>query len=263
MIPERSFQNASWKSEVVESSLWRGLAACFGLRRIALKAEIDNGNTRESRVSMLLNEGHLDSWVTVIENGIHYNFDITKVMFCSGNCTERMRYSLFNAKDQVVVDLYCGIGYYTLPLLVHAGAKLVYACELNPHSVAALRKNLDLANISSKRYQILEGDNRITSSSICGVADRVSLGLLPSSKDGWPLAIQVLKPCGGWLHIHENVHEEILKSGEWVSFCVSTLEKLSEEKGKPFEFSVTHIEKVKSYAPRIYHIVLDIFCTAK
>ena len=30
-------------------------------------------------------------WVEVIENSISYGFDVTRVMFCSGNCTERMR----------------------------------------------------------------------------------------------------------------------------------------------------------------------------
>lgn len=30
-------------------------------------------------------------WVEVIENSIRYGFDVTRVMFCSGNCTERIR----------------------------------------------------------------------------------------------------------------------------------------------------------------------------
>lgn len=36
------------------------------------------------------------------------------------------------------------------------------------------------------------------------VADRVSLGLTPTSRPGWPLACAVLKDCGGTLHVHEN-----------------------------------------------------------
>lgn len=38
-----------------------------------------------------------------------------------------------------------------------------------------------------------------------GVADRVLLGLLPSSKGGWATALAALKPQGGFLHLHENV----------------------------------------------------------
>ena len=39
-----------------------------------------------------------------------------------------------------------------------------------------------------------------------GVADRVNLGLLPSSEAGWPAACAALNPAsGGWLHVHGNV----------------------------------------------------------
>ena len=60
-----------------------------------------------------------DGWVELIENGITFGFDLTRVMFCSGNCTERMRMGREAVRGQVVVDLYCGVGYYTLPFLVH------------------------------------------------------------------------------------------------------------------------------------------------
>ena len=37
-------------------------------------------------------------------------------------------------------------------------------------------------------------------------ADRVNLGLIPSSEEGWPIACAALKSStGGWLHIHGNV----------------------------------------------------------
>ena len=149
-----------------------------------------------------------EGWVEVVENGISFSFDITRVMFCSGNCTERMRMARqTTARDQVIVDLYCGVGYYTLPFLVHAHAGHVYACEWNPHSVRALKENLVKAGVSTERYTIHEGDNRVTvpSQELTNVADRVCLGLLPSSVAGWPLAVQCLRPTGGVFHVHENV----------------------------------------------------------
>ena len=38
------------------------------------------------------------------------------------------------------------------------------------------------------------GDNRLTAKPYHDIADRVLLGLLPSSREGWPLAMQLLKP---------------------------------------------------------------------
>ena len=52
-----------------------------------------------------------------------------------------------------------GIGYFTLPYLVHAGASHVHAYEWNPDAVEALQKNLE-ANEVSDRCTIHRGDNR-------------------------------------------------------------------------------------------------------
>ena len=57
---------------------------------------------------------------------------------------------------KTVVDLFAGIGYFTLAYLKHAGAEHVYACEWNPAAVQALTKNLVLNNIEPTRCTILE-----------------------------------------------------------------------------------------------------------
>lgn len=54
---------------------------------------------------------------------------------------------LTNIVLQVVVDLFAGIGYFTLPYLVHAGAVHVHACEWNPAAVEALRKNIKVKEV--------------------------------------------------------------------------------------------------------------------
>jgi len=40
-----------------------------------------------------------------------------------------------------------------------------------------------------------------------GAADRVLLGLLPSSQCAWKAALVALKDQGGWLHLHNNVKD--------------------------------------------------------
>lgn len=63
-------------------------------------------------------------------------------MFSRGNITEKLRVASFPCEGQVVVDLFAGIGYFSLPYLVHAKAAFLHACEWNPHAAAALRENL-------------------------------------------------------------------------------------------------------------------------
>lgn len=60
------------------------------------------------------------------ESGVTFCLDATKCMFSSGNVTERTRMGrLKAAAGETVVDLFAGIGYYTLPLLAKAGAAKV------------------------------------------------------------------------------------------------------------------------------------------
>ena len=198
-------------------------------------------------------------WVTVVENSIAFSFDITRVMFCSGNCTERMRMAQVTASGEVIVDLYCGIGYYTIPFLVHAKAALVHSCEWNENSIIALRNNLKVAGVEN-RCRVYFGDNRNveTVNAVANVADRVCLGLLPSSVDGWPLAVNALKPSGGTLHVHENV--KVSELDEWVKFLCATVERLFTDAQKPMSVSCSHLETVKSYAPKVLHVVADLKC---
>lgn len=254
------------------TNFWRDLANCFSVQRVARKARIHHGPKRESQVSLLYppridSESSPDTgpgsrcWVTVTENSIAFSFDITRVMFCSGNVTERMRMARVKATDQVIVDMYAGVGYYTLPFLVYGGAKHVHACEWNPNSILALRENLRQNHVSD-RCTVYPGDNALTTPQLINCADRICLGLLPSSTKSWPLAVQIAKPTGVvMIHVHENVND--VDIDQWKLDAREQFEALFLQTGKPFQVEITWLERVKSYAPHVYHVVLDLRCTSR
>lgn len=74
--------------------------------------------TRDSTLEILLGE---NGWVTHHENGIIYSFDATKCMFSSGNLSEKCRIAQLDCADEIIVDLFAGIGYFVLPFLVKYG----------------------------------------------------------------------------------------------------------------------------------------------
>lgn len=71
--------------------------------------------TRDSTLELLVGD---NGWVTHYENGISYSLDATKCMFSSGNRSEKLRMGQLDCRDEVVVDLFSGIGYFVLPFLV-------------------------------------------------------------------------------------------------------------------------------------------------
>ncbi|XP_069134103.1 tRNA wybutosine-synthesizing protein 2 homolog [Argopecten irradians] len=197
VFPVNTFTHPTWQSW--GPRLWQAVATSLRCSRLAQKGTISSNGYRSPQVVLLLGES---GWVEHVDNGIRYTYDLTKCMFSAGNITEKMRVAGFNCAGETVVDLYAGIGYFTLPYLVHAKAAHVHACEWNPDAVEALQKSLVLNRVCDK-CTVYQGDNRETCPK--NIADRVNLGLIPSSEEGWPVACRALKSSGGFLHIHSNV----------------------------------------------------------
>ena len=151
----------------------------------------------------------------------------------------------------------CYLGYYTLPFLVHGQAKHVHACEWNPNSVEALRRNLVLNGVDPGRCTVHEGDNALSAPALYDKADRICLGLLPTSTKSWLSAVRIARPYAPvTIHVHENVADTDIE--QWVSSTRLLFERMSAEEGKPRAVTVRSLEKVKTYAPHVYHIVLDL-----
>ena len=111
------------------------IADALGAKRIGRQQPIVADTVRSAQVELLHGT---DGWVEVNDNGVMYGFDATKVMYSSGNVTERHRMGTMDADGEIVIDAYAGIGYYTMQLLVHANVEHVHACEINPNSIKAL-----------------------------------------------------------------------------------------------------------------------------
>ena len=196
-------------------------------------------------------------------------------MFSSGNITEKIRMAGLGryAEGSTIVDLYAGIGYYTVPLLVHARCGHVHACELNPDALKSLKCNLAANGVTPDRYTIHAGDNRsaATAAGTKGVADRVLLGLLPSSTNGWPVAAEALKPEGGWLHLHENISDAEAFDAVAVGRICAAIQTLMAQRragdlaspSHRWHVRLSHAERVKRYAPRVRHMVYDLHVTQK
>ena len=241
-----SFSEKGWSS-INQADLWAAVANALKVERIGRVSEIV-GEKREPTVELVLGE---DDWVIRRENGIDYGYNLTKCMFSAGNVNERRRMGEVAKQDEVVLDLYAGIGYYTLPILVQSQVNHVHCCEWNTNSVKALESNLKINDVSD-RCSVYVGDNRITGDGLKGIADRVILGLLPSSQGGYSVAMQSLSEAGGMLHIHGVAPAKDYSA--WVGGILDELRSIDMHR----IVNETALIRVKSYAPHWDHVVLDV-----
>jgi tRNA wybutosine-synthesizing protein 3 len=253
LFPKEAFTQPVWDEMIIDKSdFFQQIAGILQARRVGRQQPIANDTIRSSQMELLLGDS---GWVEVKDNGLFYGFDACKVMYSSGNVTERHRMGSLDVEGEIIVDAFAGIGYYSLPLLVHGKAAHVHACELNPESIKALEWAAQ-KNEVARSISIHMGDNQTTLPELRSIADRVLLGLLPSSEAAWELAVLTLKEEGGTLHIHMNVEEEHIE--QWIKDTIQTCLGYAQDNGRRWYCSKQHLEKVKWYAPRVRHVVLDV-----
>lgn len=182
------------------------------------------------------------------ENGIKYKLDPLQIMFSSGNIDERIRMSTIDCSGEVIIDLFAGIGYFTLPLAVYGKPSKIYACEINPISFMFLQDNIVINNVD-EMVTPLFGDSKKTAPH--NVADRIIMGYFHETKSFLQTAIACLKKNCGILHYHDTFPDKNIPD--------AALKDIYTAAGH-FNRKITLLDyrKVKSYAPGISHYVFDV-----
>lgn len=178
-----------------------------------------------------------------IENKCKFKIDAMKLMYSKGNLAERKRMSR-SGKGEIVVDMFAGIGYFSIPMAVHSKPMKIIAIEINPESINYLRENIRLNKVENI-IEPVAGDCSVVTP--VGMADRVIMGYL----DGYEYlehGIRALKP-GGILHYHEAVPEAVEKR---------PIERIFETAGQHGrEAEIIGSRRIKKYAPGVWHLVVD------
>ena len=205
-----------------------------------------NGELREPRVEIIY--GSHDTVTIHKENDIIFKLDPQKVMFSSGNMNERIRMANISKPDETVVDLFAGIGYFTLPLAVYSKPKRVYAIEKNPVSYDYLCENMVLNNVTNI-VEPIKGDNRDVAPE--NVADRVIMGYFGATIRFLPTAFRCLRNNSGIIHFQDKFSDDGIPK--------RPMEHINNEARK-FGLIVNLLKhkKVKSFAPGISHYVFDL-----
>jgi tRNA wybutosine-synthesizing protein 2 len=179
-----------------------------------------------------------------------YKIDVRKVMFSKGNINERHRLQKQVKEGEVVVDLFAGIGYFSIGIAKFCNPKIIYAIDVNSIAIEYLKENIKLNKVEGKIVPIL-GDCREVVRKLGKVADRVIMGFLPGTYRFLDAAFSVLKEDGGIIHYHDAFKEE-----ELFEKPIEILKNAAERNGYKLS-EILYKGIVKSYAPRIYHIVID------
>lgn len=208
-------------------------------------------------------------WSRVKQNGVWQTWAPLYTMFSRGNITEKLRV-LHKFRDQrpimdsTVVDLYCGIGYFTLNYAMNAPRR-IYCWELNPWSIEGLVRGARMNNFGpvrvvheNERYVYNDNDyivvfnednqralDRLETLNLTNLS-HINMGMLPNAWRAIPVAKR-LSERGTVVHLHENIPNKDIS--RWVSH-------FSKEIG-----SCIHVEEIKQYSPALVHVCGDFIAS--
>ena len=224
-----------------EDAVARAYADVLDAKSVLLDEGGIEGPMRRPVVRLIFGD---DTVTTHLENGILFRFDASEIMFSSGNVDERVRVSRLDCDGETVLDMFAGIGYFSVPIAVHQSPARVIACELNPTAFRYLEENVRLNRVKEVVEPVL-GDNR----SLPGesVADRVFMGYVRTTHEYLGTARRLIRD-GGVLHYHETCPCELLPG--------RPLDHLRRVFGEE-NVEVLRYNRVKSYSPGVAHMVVD------
>ncbi|SMD30428.1 tRNA wybutosine-synthesizing protein 2 [Picrophilus oshimae DSM 9789] len=213
------------------------LAEILNVSSVYMETGRIHGDLRKPSLKLIYGSG---GETLHLENGVKYLLDPEKVMFSPGNINERSNiYEDLNGK--VFMDMFAGIGYFSIPALKYKRPSGAILCDINPEAIKFLKRNIEINNIKT-RVEIFNCDSRLISSKI--KADYIMMGNFKSI-EFLPHALSHIKNNG-------KISMHYLTDKNYIKNSYEPIIKKARSYG--YNLTLYDYHRVKSVSPFFYHV---------
>jgi len=188
------------------------------------------------------------------EFGCLFKVDLKQVYFSPRLSYERRRIAELAKPNEVVVNLFAGVGCFSIIMAKFSKVAKVYSIDINPVAVQYMRENVLLNKVVGQVIPILGDAKEVVEKRLRSVADRVLMPLPEKAYEYLEQALIALKPLGGYIHYYTFEHatkdESPVKKAE-----TKASERLRKLKAR---FDISFGRVVRTTGPNWYQVVLDI-----
>jgi tRNA (guanine37-N1)-methyltransferase len=167
---------------------------------------------------------------------------------------ERLRIAQLVKPDEVVVNMFAGVGCFSIILAKRVPSAKVYSLDINPQAFAFMQQNIQLNHTEGQVIPMFGDAKPLIETHLRGCADRVLMPLPEKAIEYLPVAVSALKPSGGWLHVHLFEHAaKTEKPKEKAKLkLINALASLD------LTFEIPFVRIVRDTRPNWYQIVADV-----
>jgi len=225
------------------------LETCPNVRTVMAKAGIFSTDYRTRELRLIAGD---NKPVTCHkEHGCIFQLDVGTVYFSPRLSHERMRVVSQVQPGETVVDMFAGVGPYSVLVAKRQPLSVVYAVEANPSAFKFLVSNV-LANRVLKSVRPRMGDAReVVGSNLSALADRVIMNLPGKALDFVDVACSSLKRGGGVIHFYSFESADSAREA-----ASGKLKDRIESSGKELR-SILAARIVKEIAPYRVQVAVD------
>jgi tRNA (guanine37-N1)-methyltransferase len=141
------------------------------------------------------------------EYGCQFHIDVAKAYFSPRLSHEHERVASLVQGGEIVVDLFAGVGPFSVLIAKKNPKAVVYAIDLNPEAVRLLKVNVRVNKVENRVFPILGDARQITATKLHALADRVIMNLPETALEFVDAACQTIKPEGGIVHFYAFVRQ--------------------------------------------------------
>ena len=182
------------------------------------------------------------------EYGSRYLIDLERAYFTPRLATERSRILAQIKEGQTVVDMFAGVGPYSIMIARKRPDIHVIAIDKNPDAVEFLRHNVELNSTSN--VEAIEGDANVEAEKFAGVADHVIMNLPHNANEFLDAAVKL---CATKAIIH---YYDITPEDDLFDSSLKLIKDAAERAGRTIEVVETRV--VRSYAPHQSNVCIEV-----
>ena len=186
------------------------------------------------------------------EHGCRFKVDVAKTYFSPRLSTERQRIAEMVQDSEVIVNMFAGIGTYSIVIARTNKTCKVYSIDSNVAAAELCVVNSKLNKVSDRVESICADASQVIKERLAGSADRVIMPLPERAKEFVADAVLALKPVGGVVHYFAHVRADSKKASLDVGLADAN------EAFSRHDHEIRGIRVVREVGPRLYQIVTDV-----
>ena len=185
------------------------------------------------------------------EHACRFKVDVAKTYFSPRLSTERQRIAGMVGENETIVNMFAGVGTYSVVIAKANKTCRVYSIDSNSAASELDRINAKLNKVQDRVFSICGDAVEVIKDSLAGQADRVLMPLPERAKEFVDSAVLALKEKG-IVHYFAHIKADGKKASQEIGL------KVTHETFAKYDHHILGVRVVREVGPRMFQIVADV-----